>query len=282
MKISSSAYSKYFRITLATGAASILTYLILKNEINNLVVERINIPIKSLAPSLAGFRIVQISDIHMWPIVNIHLVRKTVKLVNALQPDLIVITGDFVTRFIGAIYRLAPELEKLQGKHGVFASLGNHDLWLNAEAITHTLNNSGVRVLINQGVQIHTKGEFIWLAGIDDAISGKPDLETALHRISPEVPVALLGHEPDFADEVSLNGRVNLMLTGHSHGGQIRFPVIGSPFKAHQARKYDLGLYKVNGMWLYVNRGIGVITSVPIRLNCPPEISEFTLVPQTS
>jgi predicted MPP superfamily phosphohydrolase len=280
MKISRYELSKYAKMTLVTGAAGIFTYLILKNELNNPEVERINIPIRSLAPSLAGFRIVQISDIHMWPIINIHLVRKTVKLVNALQPDLIVITGDFVTRFISAIYHLAPELGKLQAHHGVFASLGNHDLWVNAEAITNALNSCGVCVLINQGVPIYNNGELIWLAGIDDAIAGNPDLNSALTGIPADCPVVLLGHEPDPADEVSLDGRVDLMLTGHSHGGQIRFPVIGSPFKAHQAKKYDKGLYDVNGMWLYVNRGIGVITGAPLRLKCPPEISEFTLVPQ--
>jgi hypothetical protein len=280
MKISRLKFSRYARKILVSGAAGIFTFTILKNERNYPVVERINIPIRGFAPSLAGFRIVQISDIHLWPVVKTHLVQKTVKLVNALEPDLIVITGDFVTRFISAIYTLAPELGKLQAQHGVFASLGNHDLWVNAETITHALNTSGVRVLINQGVPIYANGELIWLAGIDDAIAGNPDLNTALSGIPTDIPVVLLGHEPDPADEVSLDGRVDLMLTGHSHGGQINFPVIGSPFKALQAKKYDKGLYNVNGMWLYVNRGIGVITSVPFRSNCPPEISEFILVPQ--
>ena len=280
MKIPRLTFSKQIKMTLVTGVAGIFTYLILKNELFNPVIERINIPIRSLAPPLAGFRIVQISDIHLWPIVNLHLVRKIIKIINALQPDLVVITGDFVTRFIGAIYQLAPELGKLRAHHGVFASLGNHDLWVNAEAITHALNAVGVRVLINQGVPIHANGELIWLAGIDDAIAGNPELNTALCGIPTDIPVVLMGHEPDPADEVSLDGRVDLMLTGHSHGGQIHFPVIGSPFKAHQAKRYDKGLYDVNGMWLYVNRGIGAITSVPLRLNCPPEISEFILVPK--
>ena len=275
-------FSKYAKLTLVTGVAGIFAYLILKNELNHPTVERIHIPIKNLAPPLAGFHIVQISDIHLWPIVNIHMVRKTVKTINKLHPDLIVITGDFVTRFLSAIYQLAPELGKLRARHGVFASLGNHDLWVNAEAITHALNASSVRVLINQGVPIYNNGEFFWLAGIDDAIAGNPDLNIALSGIPADIPTVLLGHEPDLADEISLEKRVTLMLTGHSHGGQIRFPVIGSPFKAHQAKKYDKGLYNVNGMWLYVNRGIGAITSVPFRLNCPPEISVFTLVPQTS
>lgn len=282
MKISRREFLKYAAMTFGAGAASALTYIILNNELHHPMVERITIPIKNLTPSLEGFRIVQISDIHLRPIVNINLVRKTVKIVNALQPDLIVITGDFVTRFIRAIYELAPELAKLRAHHGVFASLGNHDIWLGPAAISQTLNASGVHVLINQGVPLSVDGEHLWLAGVDDAMSGKPNLYAALEGMPAKAPAVLLGHEPDPADEFSLDERVNLMLTGHSHGGQIRFPGIGSPFKAPLAEKYEMGLYNVNGMWLYVNRGIGVITSVPIRLNCPPEISEFTLVPQAT
>jgi len=280
MKISRRKFLKYTVTTIGAGAVGVLAYHIFKNELLHPVVERINIPIRNLTPSLAGFRIVQISDIHLWPIVNIHLVRKTVKMVNALKPDLIVITGDFVTRFIGAIYELAPELAKLRAHQGVFASLGNHDIWVGAEAITQALNAYDIHVLNNQGVSISLDGELLWLAGVEDAISGEPNLEAALKAMPAKVPVVLLGHEPDPADQFSQDGRVNLMLAGHSHGGQIRFPGIGAPFKAHLAKKYDIGLYNVNGMWLYVNRGIGVITSVPLRFNCQPEISELTLVHQ--
>jgi len=280
MKITRREFLKYSALTLGVGAASALSYGVLKNELLNPVVERVLIPIKNLSPALKGYRIVQISDIHLKPIVTLNLVRKTVAMVNALQPDLIVITGDFVTRFISGIYEMGPVLGQLRARHGVFASLGNHDLWLDAAIITQTLNASGVPVLINQGLPISVNGETLWLAGVDDAMSGRPNLNAALKGMPAKAPVVLMGHEPDPADEFSLDGRVNLMLSGHSHGGQIRLPGIGSPFKAPLAENYDMGLYNVEGMWLYVNRGIGVITSVPLRLNCPPEISEFTLVPE--
>lgn len=278
MKISRREFLKYTTLTLGAGAAGGLAYAILNNELLHPEVERIPILIKGLPRSLEGFRIVQISDIHLKPIVTLNLVRNTVQMVNSLQPDLIVITGDFVTRFISAIYELAPELGKLRARHGVFASLGNHDIWLDAAIIAQTLNTSGVSVLINQGVPVSVSGEVLWLAGVDDAMSGQPNLKAALKGIPSKAPAILMGHEPDPADDFSLDGRVKLMLTGHSHGGQIRLPGLGSPFKAPLAEKYDMGLYNVEDMWLYVNRGIGVITSVPLRLNCPPEISEFTLV----
>jgi predicted MPP superfamily phosphohydrolase len=278
MNITRREFLKYIILTLGAGITSGLSYAVLNNELLNPIVERISIPIKGLPPSLKGFRIVQISDIHLKPIVTLNLVRKTVNMVNALQPDLILITGDFVTRFISAIYDMAPVLAQLQARYGVFASLGNHDIWLDAAVITQTLNASGVPVLINQGIPIVVDGGMLWLAGVDDAMSGQPDLNAALKRVPARTPIVLMGHEPDPADEFSRDGRVNLMLTGHSHGGQIRLPGFGSPIKAPLAEKYDMGLYNVDGMWLYVNRGIGVITSVPLRLNCPPEISEFTLV----
>lgn len=280
MQITRREFLKYTAMTLGAGTVGALTYAVLNNELLHPMVDRIAIPIKDLHPSLSGFRIVQISDIHLKPIVTLNMVRRAVTMVNALQPDLIVITGDFVTRFISAIFEMAPELARLRARHGVFASLGNHDIWVDAEVISQTLNASGVHVLINQGVPLSVGGGTLWLAGVDDVMSGQPNLSAALKGMPANAPAVLLGHEPDPADEFSLDGRVNLMLTGHSHGGQIRFPGIGSPFKAHLAEKYDMGLYNVDGMWLYVNRGIGVITSVPLRLNCPPEISEFTLVPQ--
>jgi predicted MPP superfamily phosphohydrolase len=277
MTINHRRFLKYSASIISASFLSMLTYGVLKNEFRHPIVERIKIPIKDLPPSFVGFRIAQISDIHLKPIVTTQMVRKTVKMVNDLKPDLIVITGDFVTRFISGIYELAPELAKLNAPHGVFASLGNHDIWVNAKEISNTLQASGISVLVNQGVPIQINDESLWLAGVDDAICGNPNLNQAIVSAPEQAPVVLLGHEPDLADEFSKDGRVDLMLAGHSHGGQIRLPFKNISFKAHLAEKYDMGLYKVNGMWLYVNRGIGVITSVPIRINCPPEISSFTL-----
>ncbi len=279
MNLTRREFLKYSAFTLGAGTVGALSYITLNNELLHPEVVRVTIPISNLPTALVDIRIVQISDIHLKPIVTLNLVKKTVTMVNSLQPDLIVITGDFVTRFISAIYEMAPVLAQLRARYGVFTSLGNHDLWLDANIITQTLNSAGLPVLINQGVPIAVDGETLWLAGVDDAMSGKPDLKSALKDAPRKAPVVLMAHEPDPADEFTLDGRVDLMLSGHSHGGQIRLPGLGSPIKAPLAENYDMGLYNVGGMWLYVNRGIGVITSVPLRLNCPPEITEFTLSP---
>ncbi len=116
----------------------------------------------------------------------------------------------------------------------------------------------------------------IYLAGLDDLWSGQADLTAALAQAPANVPTILLVHEPDFADTVAKDGRVSLQLSGHSHGGQVRLPGIGAPILPYLGRKYDQGLYNVNNMWLYTNRGIG-LGRIPLRINCPPEITEFTL-----
>ena len=194
-----------------------------------------------------------------------------------MQPDLVVLTGDYVWRNLNAIFDLAPMLSKLNAKHGIFAVIGNHDIWLNSEVIKLTMKREGIPFLDNQGVLLSQGKGNLYLAGLDDAYSGNPNINTALDNAPPDVPVVLLIHEPDMADIYSLDGRVSLQLSGHSHGGQVRVQGIGAFILPYLGRKYDFGLYKVNGMWLYTNRGIGNI-SVPVRYNCPPEVSEFTLV----
>ena len=112
---------------------------------------------------------------------------------------------------------------------------------------------------------------------MDDGWGGKPDLNAALENAPPDATVILLFHEPDLADDISLDPRVSLQLAGHSHGGQIRLPLVGAPLLPYLSWKYDQGLYKVRDMWLYTNRGIGV-TNIPLRYNCTPEITLITLV----
>lgn len=116
----------------------------------------------------------------------------------------------------------------------------------------------------------------IYLAGLDDIWSGRPDLQAALDQAPPNTPIILLAHEPDFADTASLDCRIVLQLSGHSHGGQVRLPGVGAPILPPLGRKYDQGLYKINDMWLYTTRGVG-LGRIPIRINCSPEITEITL-----
>jgi len=263
---------------LAVGAGLITatSYLAINDESQDPVVDRIPLAIKNLHPNLEGFTIVQITDVHLYPMTQPDLIEKSVIMANGLNPDLVVLTGDYVWQELDAIDELAPILAGLNAKYGVFSTLGNHDYWLDADVITGAMESAGLPVLINQGLSIqHGKGT-IYIAGLDDGWSGKPDLNKTLDRADPTEPVILLCHEPDLADRYSLDGRVNVQLSGHTHGGQIRIPGIGALILPYLGRKYDLGLYRVNDMLLYTNRGLGVI-SEPVRLNCPPEISQFIL-----
>ena len=263
---------------LAVGAGLITatSYLAINDESQDPVVDRIPLAIKNLHPALEGFTIVQITDVHLYPMTQPDLVEKSVIMANELNPDLVVLTGDYVWQKLAAIDELAPILSGLNAKYGVFSTLGNHDYWLDADVITAVMESAGLPILINQGLSIqHGKGT-IYIAGLDDGWSGNPDLNKTLHRADSAEPVILLCHEPDLADRYSLDGRVNVQLSGHTHGGQIRIPGIGALILPYLGRKYDLGLYRVNDMLLYTNRGIGVI-SEPVRLNCPPEISQFIL-----
>jgi hypothetical protein len=231
-----------------------------------------------LAPSLDGFRIVQLTDFHLYPFTKKPLIEESVAIANALNPDLTVLTGDYVWHELEAIYDLAPILAGLNAKHGLYAVMGNHDLWTNVDVIKDAFAESGVPYLINQGITITEGKGSLHLAGLDDGWAGEPDLQAAMEGAPEDAPVVLLLHEPDLADDYSLNPRMSLQLAGHSHGGQVRFPRLGGALiLPYLGRKYDFQLFKVNDMWLYTNPGIGV-TNEPLRINCPPEITEFTLV----
>ncbi len=245
-------------------------------ESQSLGVERVQIPLKNLNPSLEGFKIVQMSDIHLHPYTQIGLVQEAVNLANALHPDLIVLTGDYVLQKADSIFELGPVLASLNARYGVFTIFGNHDLWTNVEVVRIGLEEAGLPILCNAGVALSTGRQIIYLAGLDDGWSGRPDLKAALANLPANTPTILLAHEPDLADTFSLDGRVSLQLSGHSHGGQVRLPGIGPPFLPFLGSKYDQGLYNVNDMWLYTNRGIGLV--LPFRINCPPEVTEITLV----
>ena len=259
------------------GVVTATSYLVVNDESQEPVVDRVQIPIKGLHPGLEGFTILQMTDIHLYPMTQPELVKKSVAMANELDADLVTLTGDYVWHFLDAIDELAPILAGLNAKHGVYSTLGNHDYWKDADVIQATMEKAGLPVLKNQAVPITQGNGTLYLAGLDDGWSGNPDLNATLDGAPDEAPVVLLCHEPDLADEYSLDGRVDLQLSGHTHSGQVRIPGIGALILPYLGRKYDIGLYRINDMWLYTNRGLGVI-SVPVRYNCPPEITQFVLV----
>ncbi|MCP4165471.1 MAG: metallophosphoesterase [Chloroflexi bacterium] len=262
--------------SLATGLIGGVAYVTVNDVSQDLTVERVTIPIHSLPEALEGFTIAQLSDIHLRPLTKPPLVQRAVALTNSLNPDLVVLTGDFVWREVESIFELAPIIAELNARFGVYSIYGNHELWTDVDVIQAGMKQAGIPLLVNQGATLHVNGAPLHLAGLDDGWSGNPDLGAAMDNAPADATTILLLHEPDLADTYSLDPRLSLQLAGHSHGGQIRLPGAGALVLPYLAQKYDLGLYRVGEMWLYTNRGIGV-TNEPIRLNCPPEITLLTL-----
>jgi hypothetical protein len=255
---------------------------------------RIELPLTRLPGLFDGFTIAQLSDFHYDEVFSRVPIQKAVKTLNDLRPDLIVLTGDFVTvpmlddflseksadasrgkEAIKTAPACAQLLSELRARVGVFAILGNHDVASVPHFITECLENHGIRVLRNSALPVERGQARFWLAGIDDVMQGKPDLNRTLTSVPKDETVVLLSHEPDFADEAARHP-VDLQLSGHSHGGQIWLPIIGAPWLPPLGEKYPRGKYQVGGLTLYTNIGLGTIR-VPMRLNCIPEITLFTL-----
>jgi len=265
----------------AAGGVALYSGEIARHEIST--VTR-NISLAKLPDAFRNYRIVQISDIHFDEYTEPSFVRRVVGEVNRLAPDLVLLTGDFISNTprgqnfaAGAMLRCAEVLREVACPLR-YAVMGNHDSILGPPLIRAGLASASIPLLFNQNVAIERNGQRLWLAGVADALSNVPDLEQAIPA-SPDGPVVLLCHVPDYVDLVQKHRRgplVDLMLAGHSHGGQVRLPVIGPVSLPFGARKYFEGLYELGGMQLYVNRGIGTV-GVPFRLNCPPEITLFTL-----
>jgi hypothetical protein len=251
-------------------------YFTLMNESTNPVVDVVEVPIKGLPPAFDGFTIAQLSDIHLYPFTQAETVRRAVELANQFKPDLVALTGDYVWNDLDAIHDLTSIFSGLKATYGVAAILGNHDIWLDAATIQTAFAKTELKMLVNQGFSILKSGSEIYIAGLDDGWSGKPDLPKALAGVKENTPVILLFHEPDLVDQVASDGRVSLMLSGHTHGGQVRIHGKKPVIQPYLGKKYDIGLHLVGSTFLYVNRGIGNI-SVPLRINCPPEVTKLIL-----
>lgn len=247
----------------------------------------IEVRLNRLAESWDGFRIAQLSDLHYDDYFSVVPLRKAVDIVNGLQPDLVVVTGDFVTsrgrahrrqnaiRAAKVIGPCAQLLAKMRAPFGIMASLGNHDVEADPSHIIDVLQSNNISMLRNRSVPLERENKRLWLCGVDDILSGKPRLDLALKEIPAGEPAVLLAHEPDWADFVA-KYPVDLQLSGHSHGGQIKLPLIGAPYLPPLARKYPWGLRQIGGLTLYTNAGIGTI-ELPTRIGCPPEVTLITL-----
>lgn len=240
-------------------------------------VSETDIFLRNLPVRFEGFRITQLTDVHHSRIVGIEEVRRVVELTNMTKPDLIALTGDYTTSYRRYIEPCAEALGSLKAPEGVWAVLGNHDHYTDRELTTRALERNHIAVLNNKNTTLRRGSDALQLSGIDDWSWAGTDWPRAFHGLHQKHPTVLLSHQPivlDFAE----SEKVGLILSGHTHGGQIDLPLIGPP-AAHFATKdlkYAQGLFRRGETQLYVSRGTGVI-GLPLRFGVRPEVAVLRL-----
>ncbi len=265
--------------TAALGVGGVVYARSVEPEWIEVSLHRLGLP--RLARAFHGYRLVQISDIHMDGWMTLERLAGVVRLANAQQADLVALTGDYVTHGYRRRRReryadLARGLGGLRARDGVVGVLGNHDHWASADFARQSLREAGVVELSNRVHRLRRGDATLHVAGVDDYWTGHARLEEVLGQLPAEGAAILLAHEPDFADISAPTGRFDLQISGHSHGGQVRLPLLGAPVLPPYGRKYPMGLYRVGSMLQYTNRGVGML-SPRVRLNCRPEITVYTL-----
>lgn len=242
-------------------------------EANSLSLEHVEIRLRRLPRRLDGLRVIHLSDTHHSPMTSIEHIRRAVRIANRLRPDVCLLTGDYVSHEREYIAPVAAELGELRARHGIYACLGNHDHWTDAELVTHLFRGEGINVLVNEGFRFEAHGAAFWLAGVDDHMVGKTDVRAALRGSFPDEMKLLLAHNPIIFREAARLG-VDLTLSGHTHGGQIKLR--DDEKRILPRRRLKAGLHSRRGSQIYITRGIGTVV-VPLRYQCPPEISLLEL-----
>jgi predicted MPP superfamily phosphohydrolase len=233
-------------------------------------------------PYARPLRVTLVSDLHVGsPYQGLSRLPSTVDRINATAPDIICLAGDFVTLGVlgGRVVppeAIARELARLQAPGGVFAVLGNHDRGYDGDRVRRALSRSGIRVLEDTSVAVLTLSGRIWVTGVSDFWTGPHDIQRALHMVTDSTaPILLLTHNPDLFPRIP--SRVMLTLAGHTHGGQVRLPLIGAPVVPSEfGQRYVHGHVVENGRHLFVSTGIGT-SDIPIRFGVPPTIFVLTL-----
>ena len=246
---------------------------------------RIGLPVRDLPAALDGVRVAHLTDFHGGEHLPPHYLSEVVDRTLAHHPDLIALTGDFVHKGYQHVEDVAKSLGRLRAPLGVFAVLGNHDFSVrNAlgvrrhrglhQAVAVALAGRGIRVLRNESVVVRHRGEPFQVAGIDDLWSGECDPAAALAGLSAAVPRLVLAHNPLTVEQLG-GERCDLMLSGHTHGGQVNWPGLGRPALGRKARRFAAGLYRHEGTYLYVNKGVGF--GWRFRFGVRPEVAALTL-----
>lgn len=279
------ANRRYALETIAWASAIIPFGIVGKGffDTDELMIYEEEITLRALPQAFDGLRIVQISDIHAGSWRSPQPFRRARALIDQLKPDVLVITGDFVNFDPKELELIRADLMRLRADMGVFASLGNHDHYCspaNHSLLRSMISNSGITLLVNSNIPLTTHGETLYLVGTDNTGLGQNfgDLPAALVGVEPGAPTILLAHDPTFWDkQVRNKAPIDLMLSGHTHGGQVGIHFLGMELSVAQVvYKQWAGLYRDGDQYLYVNRGLGTV-GPPIRIGIPPEITVLTL-----
>ena len=260
-------------------------------------VVRTTVSIPNLSPAHDGLTIGQLSDLHVGSATDATLIREAVRLLNAASPDLVALTGDFVTGDAAHSARAADVLTDLRAPHGGYAVLGNHDVWTDADRVADALAQAGISVLRDDRLRLNIQGAPLWLLGIEDRSytgfsslrdtgdfatfrrrwqDAKQVMTSLLADVPPGESRLLLVHNPDFT-EMLPPGRIDLALSGHTHGGQVRVPLLGAPFvPSCFGQTFVGGLVMGSQTQIYISRGVGAVPPA-VRFNSRPEVTVLSL-----
>jgi len=219
-----------------------------------------------------GLKIVHLTDLHHSLFTPLDEIQRAVHLANLLKPDVVALTGDYVTLSRSYIWPVARALGKLRARLGVFAVLGNHDFGVDPDEVTQALRAQRVRVLRNAHFALRAGSATLWVVGVDDLWWQADDLRAALRSVPGRDPKVLLCHNP-LGIHLAAEHGIDFVLSGHTHGGQVRLPVVGSVYgRSKLGERFVEGWNRLNGTQIYISRGIGKVL-VPLRLGCPSEIA---------
>lgn len=242
----------------------------------NYLISETDIRILDLPSAFEGFRITQLTDVHHSRILGLNEVRRVVSLAQETKPDMFVLTGDYCTTYRRYIEPCAEALGALNAPEGVWAVLGNHDHYTDPELTTRALQRHHIAVLNNAHTTLQRGSDAIQLSGIDDWSWNAADWTRAFTGLQTSTPTILLSHQPTVLDLEQTNN-VSLILSGHTHGGQVNLPFVGAPARfATNDLKYARGLFRRGDTQLYVSTGTGVI-GLPLRFGVRPEIAVLRL-----
>ena len=240
-------------------------------------IERLRVVIPGLGAAWRGARVVLLSDTHCGPHTPPRHIERAVDMANAQNPDAVLLLGDYVHR--GARYiepGIAP-FSALRATHGVFGVLGNHDHWDGREASLRALRRANVQLVINRSEVLRRGHGELAIGGVGDLMEDRQELHRAFAGCPAHTPRILLSHNPDYAEQMPPDVRVDLMVSGHTHGGQVHLPLWGAPIlPSRYGRKYQQGMVQGPHCQVYVTRGLSTIWP-PVRFLCRPELTVLEL-----